>query len=217
MLCPNWGFRQNFHCIDGSSDGIACRSSTPSKGGACSAFLRASCRNDSLVQTSAVQYKIGYDFASDHSNISLTSFEMDLAVFLASRGTALSTSFWDQFHAYLSSVPPFAVGHTLFGAQAYCRLSGACNAMVLHGWFTSSGDYSWLGYGWLGCGCGWEYGGKMPCDIYHRPTALDVDYGTPTELCHETADNSGVFVRQWTKSTITVNCNAGTSKIAMKP
>ena len=22
----------------------------------------------------------------------------------------------------------------------------------------SRGPYSWLGYGWLGCGCGWEYG-----------------------------------------------------------
>ena len=40
---------QNFYCIDGSSDGIACRSSTPSIFspfcGACSAFLRASCQN----------------------------------------------------------------------------------------------------------------------------------------------------------------------------
>ena len=82
---------------------------------------------------------------------------------------------------------------------------------------TSSGDYSWLGDGWLGCGCWWEYGGEMPCDIYHRPAGLDVDYGTPTELCRETADNSGVFVRQWTKLTFTVNCNAGTSDIVMKP
>ena len=77
---------QNFHCIDGSSDGVACRSSTPSKGGECSAFLRKSCQSGSLVQTSAVQYKIGYAFNADHSNISLTGFEMDLGVFLASRG-----------------------------------------------------------------------------------------------------------------------------------
>lgn len=153
---------QNFHCIDGSSDGVACRSSTPSKGGECSAFLRKSCQSGSLVQTSAVQYKIGYAFNADHSNISLTGFEMDLGVFLASRG-----------------------------------------------------NYSWLGYGWLGCGCGWEYDGKMLYDIYHRPAALDLDYGEPTELCHETAANSGVFVRQWTKSTIRVDCNAGTSDITM--
>jgi len=27
----------------------------------------------------------------------------------------------------------------------------------------------------MGCGCGWEHNGKMPCDIYQRPEALDVD------------------------------------------
>jgi hypothetical protein len=49
------------------------------------------------------------------------------------------------------------------------------------------GNYSWLGYAWMGCGCGWEHNGKMPCDIYQRPAALDVDYGVPTELCKETS------------------------------
>ena len=44
----------------------------------------------------------------------------------------------------------------------------------------------------------------MPCDIYQRPKAFDVDYGVPTELCHETAENSGVFQREWTRSTVTV-------------
>ena len=48
------------------------------------------------------------------------------------------------------------------------------------------GNYSWLGYGWMGCGCGWEHDGKMPCNIYQRPKSLDVDYGVPTELCKET-------------------------------
>lgn len=43
----------------------------------------------------------------------------------------------------------------------------------------------------------------MLYDIYHRPAALDLDYGEPTELCHETAANSGVFVRQWTVRTST--------------
>jgi len=48
------------------------------------------------------------------------------------------------------------------------------------------GPYSWLGYGWMGCGCGWEHNGKMPCDIYQRPAALDLDYGTPTEVSPST-------------------------------
>jgi hypothetical protein len=62
-----------------------------------------------------------------------------------------------------------------------------------------------------------RYNGMMPCDIYVRPDAMDYDYGEPTALCGETAPNSDVFVRDWTKSTVTVDCNTYTSKIAMKP
>ena len=75
---------------------------------------------------------------------------------------------------------------------------------------------AWLGYGWMGCGCGWEHNGKMPCDFYERPDALNLDYGTPTELCHETAPQSGIFTREWTKSTVTVDCGGYTSTIKMK-
>ena len=60
------------------------------------------------VQTNAMQYGIGYQYNHDFSNGTLTQFDMDLGVFLATRG-----------------------------------------------------PYSWLGYGWMGCGCGWEHGGKM--------------------------------------------------------
>ena len=55
-----------------------------------------------------MQYGIGYQYNHDFSNGTLTQFDMDLGVFLATRG-----------------------------------------------------PYSWLGYGWMGCGCGWEHGGKM--------------------------------------------------------
>jgi hypothetical protein len=80
----------------------------------------------------------------------------------------------------------------------------------------SRGPFSWLGYGWLGCGCGWSYNGSMGCDIYQRPASLDVDYGVPTQLCHETAHGTGIFKREWTKSTITVDCLAYTSEISRK-
>ena len=63
---------------------------------------------------------------------------------------------------------------------------------------------------------GRRFGGKMPCDIYLRPDAMDYDYGEPTTLCSETAPDSEVFVRDWTKSTVTVDCKAYTSKIVMK-
>jgi hypothetical protein len=154
---------QNFVCIDGKThgNGDLCTAKTPGQGSPCADFLRSSCKSDSLQQTSAVTYTISHAFGSDHSTMNLTKFDMDLAVFLATRG-----------------------------------------------------NFSWLGYGWLGCGCGWEYDGKMPCDIYHRPALLDVDYGVPMELCHET--EAGVFTREWSKSTVTVDCNAYTSEIKMK-
>lgn len=78
------------------------------------------------------------------------------------------------------------------------------------------GPYAWLGYGWMGCGCGWEHDGKMPCDIYERPSALDVDYGTPKGLCAEDPSESGVFVRNWTKAVVTIDCNKYTTDIEMK-
>ena len=64
----------------------------------------------------------------------------------------------------------------------------------------------------MGCGCGWDGGGRMPCDLYERPAALEADVGAPTELCHE---SDGVFTRRWAKSTVTVDCNAYTAKVEM--
>ena len=58
--------------------------------------------------------------------------------------------------------------------------------------------------GWMGCGCGWEHKGLMPCDIYQRPDALNVNYGIPTQLCQESAQGSGIFKREWTKATVTM-------------
>merc|ERR1711879_574298 len=88
--------------------------------------------------------------------------------------------------------------------------------MDLGVFLASRGPFSWLGYGWVGCGCGWEHNGKMPCDIYERPAALDLDYGVPLGLCKETSANSSIFVREWSKSTVIVNCAEYTSRIEMK-
>ena len=40
--------------------------------------------------------------------------------------------------------------------------------------------------------------------------------GEPTELCHETAPGSEVFVREWSKATVEVDCKGWTSRITMK-
>jgi hypothetical protein len=77
------------------------------------------------------------------------------------------------------------------------------------------GDYSWLGYGWMGCGCGWEDDDTMDCGGYLRDPSWEVDYGEPEGLCNETA--SGVFVREWTKATVRLDCNTFTPTITMKP
>ena len=54
------------------------------------------------------------------------------------------------------------------------------------------GPYAVLGNGWVGCSQQFEY-----------PAAqFDADYGDALGLCAETAPSSGVFVREFTKSTV---------------
>ena len=68
------------------------------------------------------------------------------------------------------------------------------------------GPYAWLGHGWLGCS-----------QQYVFPPALNADYGVPQGLCKETANGSAVFVREWSKATIQMDCNSWTPTIQMKP
>jgi hypothetical protein len=71
------------------------------------------------------------------------------------------------------------------------------------------GKYSYLGHGWLACSREYQF-----------PDALTFDYGIPipTEdsVCIETAVNSMIFTRDYTKATITLDCNTWTSSIVMK-
>jgi hypothetical protein len=42
------------------------------------------------------------------------------------------------------------------------------------------------------------------------------DFGEPVDnACYETAPNSGVFTREWTKATVTMDCNTWTPTITM--
>ena len=77
------------------------------------------------------------------------------------------------------------------------------------------GPYSWLGWGtW---GMTWPFNpepahGELP-PLPHgvpRPPELDKDYGHPLEICHEqfSSDGSGVFVREWSKVRVTLDCNS---------
>eukprot|EP00912_Choanoflagellata_sp_UC4_P000772 UC4_evm2s485 len=67
------------------------------------------------------------------------------------------------------------------------------------------GPQAFLGHGWLGCS-----------RQYSVPEQLNWDYGEPTELCKETAPNSGIFIRDWTKATIEMDCNTWTPTIKLK-
>ena len=69
------------------------------------------------------------------------------------------------------------------------------------------GPYAWFGFGWRGCGHALPYDRAL----------LDADYGEPTGLCAETAPGSGVFRRDWTKSTVEMDCNTWSASIQMKP
>lgn len=43
-----------------------------------------------------------------------------------------------------------------------------------------------------------------------------MDYGEPTGLCSETAPNSQVFTRDYTKATFQMDCKTWTPTITMK-
>lgn len=72
----------------------------------------------------------------------------------------------------------------------------------------SRGPYAWLGHGWRGCS-----------RTYLFPPLLNTDFGEPVDqICAETAPgSSGVFVREWSKATVKVDCNTWTPTITMKP
>ena len=72
------------------------------------------------------------------------------------------------------------------------------------------GDYGWIGYGWIGCTSASK--GALQ---YYRPAALDVDYGTPLDAsCKEVGNGS--FAREWTRATVSYDCNAMRAEIKMK-
>ena len=66
-------------------------------------------------------------------------------------------------------------------------------------------DYAWLGYSWGGCN-----------RQYSRPPMLDSDFGVPQDgqRCKETS--TGVFSREYTKSSIQLDTNTNKATITMK-
>ena len=67
------------------------------------------------------------------------------------------------------------------------------------------GPYGYIGSGWQGCSL-----------QYERPALLDRDFGAPLGLCAETAPNSGVFAREFSKSNVTMDCASWTPSFVWK-
>ena len=68
------------------------------------------------------------------------------------------------------------------------------------------GDYAVLGLGWLGCSHRFDFPSEF----------LDRDYGVPLERARETSPGSQVFVREWSKATVQMDCNTYTPTITPK-
>jgi len=87
------------------------------------------------------------------------------------------------------------------------------------------GPYAWFGYSWVSCAgdcfrsppeCpGRGQPGDAPWNQTF-PDFLKKDYGVPLSRCKETVAGSGTFVREWSKSKVTLNCKTWFSSIAMK-
>ena len=86
------------------------------------------------------------------------------------------------------------------------------------------GSFAWLGYGYQGCADAFDKDGTFE----DRPWAekgygawhplLDSDFGEPVsgKQCHETSPGSGVFEREFTKATVSLDCKGWTAKFEFK-
>jgi hypothetical protein len=70
------------------------------------------------------------------------------------------------------------------------------------------GPFAFLGSGWQGC---------SPKLRYQYPAELSADFGTPASTCSESPPGSGVFVREFSRATVQMDCSTWTPTITWKP
>lgn len=96
-----------------------------------------------------------------------------------------------------------ATFHGLTEAKVNDTAAGVAYAeQVVADFLLTRGNWSWLGYDWNGC---------YPRQVARmaRPPQMMEDFGVPlNEHCRETGDNTGIFVRNWSKAAIVWDCNA---------
>ena len=90
----------------------------------------------------------------------------------------------------------------------------AFNATSLPGWqqdlanfLLIRGDYAWLGYAFVGC--------DDSANGFPNIPELHADYGVPVGNCSEVGD-SGVFVREFSKASVSMDCNAWVGTVTPK-
>ena len=128
------------------------------------------------------------------ANAALFSFA-DQNVLLAIRPAAGNASS-DTLLVNLGSVSAFynaTTMHSLSGDHATLPNFAQDLAVFL----LLRGPFAYLGFGWSGCNV-----------VTAFPDELKADVGEPTGFCAETAPNSGVFTREWSKATVTMDCNS---------
>ena len=74
------------------------------------------------------------------------------------------------------------------------------------------------------CLLSWDYGERksspprlrVACNESPLTRMAGLDACAAVGLCKETAANSGIFEREWTKAKITMDCNSWTPNITLK-
>merc|ERR1712050_477197 len=71
------------------------------------------------------------------------------------------------------------------------------------------GPYAWIGFGWMGCTKGDQPPSPGPAEKgpFTWNVELDSGVGEPLDTCKETAAGSGVFVREWSRASVRMDCN----------
>ena len=67
------------------------------------------------------------------------------------------------------------------------------------------GPYSVIGHGWAGCG-----------RVFQYPPELNWDVGEPLGVCGESAEEPGVWVREYTGATVRLNCTSWAANVTLR-
>ena len=175
-----------------------------SKGSSCAPALRKLCAADSPAQTRVLNY--AFSPGGCHTKPeALTEPVQDIANFLLVRGPQAFLG-----HGWLGCSREYEVPEQLNWVQGLRHRLGprlAYSFALYHHLTRGAPCSAWWLYRW---NAEWRLRSDVMSDSHFQ------DFGEPTEVCKETAANSGVFTREWTKASISMDCNTWTPTIKMK-